>query len=282
MYPLLGHDSQRLYLLKDLHKNIVAKPEVARIHFLTISHHFSHHRCFDFRDLSQYVQVLAPINTAQGSAHAPVTYPLFQTPEWTSTCDSDVTGSNASVLMGNSANNIYTQRNDDHMPESNTYLILRTLSLVQEADPKIRTGNPSYSIQYTNQPPNWLIDGQMVPSIQFRAPHDTSRVMFTTWSGNMSVGATAEIFPAFLGSPGKPGQNPGSGSGPSCANICSIDQTPKFGTLVLISASQDMHARGHRSQGGGQVPGGCASAKYGQCAGKTWNGCTSCAAESTC
>ncbi|KAI1640120.1 carbohydrate-binding module family 1 protein [Biscogniauxia mediterranea] len=218
-------------------------------------------------------------------------------------------------------------------------------------DLEIRTGDPPYSIQYTNQPSwntdgdvpqatrnitlpgrvdwsdgqyhrmdwnpgssNWFIDGQIVSSIRFQAPHDPSRVMFNTWSddgswsGNMSVGATAEMhiqwidfvysstdttptptstqvqtpgapgFPGFPGSPGNPGHNPGSESGPSCANVCSIDQASKLGTPVLISAPQG----GQNSGGGGQAPGGCASAKYGQCAGKTWNGCTSCAARSTC
>ncbi|KAI1502358.1 glycoside hydrolase family 16 protein [Biscogniauxia marginata] len=359
----------------------------------TTSHFFSHHKFFDFRDLTQYAYVPVPVDSAQGSADAPVTSSFFQNPYWTSTWsiqtwnnsalmggDSDVTGSDATILMVNSANNIYIQHNDDRMPESNTYLVMRTvrhetfqstaeiesislgyqflsirmyartrgepgaitamftfreapeLALVQEADLEIRMSDPPYSIQYTNQPSwnadgdvpqatrnislpdrvdwsdwqyhrmdwtpgssNWFVDGQLVSSIQFQAPRDPSRVMFNawsdggSWSGNMSVNSTAEMQiqwidfvynntdatatpPSFPGLPGNPGQNLGSAA--SCANVCSIDQTSKLGTPVLIS-----------QPGGGQNPGGgqgCASVRYGQCAGKTWTGCTLCAAGTTC
>jgi hypothetical protein len=64
----------------------------------------------------------------------------MSSPEWTSNWliqnwnnsaqmggNSDVTGSDATVLMVNSPNNIYIQHNDDKKPYSNTYLVMRTM-----------------------------------------------------------------------------------------------------------------------------------------------------------
>ncbi|KAI0020201.1 carbohydrate-binding module family 1 protein [Xylariomycetidae sp. FL0641] len=385
----------------------------------TTSRFFKNHKFFDFRSLSQYARVPAPIADPQKAADAPVTNDFFKSKEWNDIWsiqtwnnsaqmggNSDVTGSDATVLMVNSANNIYIQHNDDPKPESNTYMVMRTmrhenfqsaaeiesislgyqylsirmyartrgspgaitamftfrnageLAKVQEADLEVRTIDPPSSIQYTNQPSwnadgdipqatrnvtkpglvdwsdwqyhrmdwnpgssNWFVDGNLVSSIQFQAPKDASQVMFNswsdggTWSGNMSVGSSAEMqiqwidfvfnntdgsaptsttgasatstppatggFPGFPGFPGWPGspQPPGNtGKAPqSCANVCSIDQTSKVGTPVLISQPQ-----GTQSPGSPGTPGACAAAMYGQCAGKTWSGCTACAAGTTC
>ncbi|KAI8631988.1 carbohydrate-binding module family 1 protein [Xylariaceae sp. FL1651] len=244
------------------------------------SHYFKNHKFFDFRSLSQYARVPAPIDTAQGNADALATSAYFLTPEWTSVWDiqnwnnsallggnSDVTGSDATVLMVNSPNNLYIQHNDDKKPESNTYLVMRTmrhetfqsaaeiesdslgyqfvsmrmyartvgapgaitamftfrnagtLAQVQESDLEVRTSDPQYAIQYTNQPSwnadgeipqatrnvtipghlnwsewqyhrmdwnpgstNWFVNGQLVTSINFQAPKDPSQVMFNVWS----------------------------------------------------------------------------------------------------
>ncbi|KAI4860601.1 carbohydrate-binding module family 1 protein [Hypoxylon rubiginosum] len=350
----------------------------------TSSHYFTHHRFFDFRDKSQYVRVPSPINDPHASADAPVANSYFSDAAWTSMWsiqnwnnsalmngNPDVTGSDATVLMVNSANNIYFDRNTDPRAGSQTYMVMRTmrhntfqsaseiesvslgyrylsirmyartkgapgaitamftfreasqLAQVQEADLEVRTVDPKYSIQYTNQPswnsageipeatrnvsiPNrvdwsnwqyhrmdwtpgstsWLIDGQLMSSIQFQAPRDASRVMFNSWSdggswsGNMTVGSSAEmqiqwidvVYNSTDPTPGNPSTNPGAGG--NCVNTCSIDLTSKTGTPVLISGPQ--------TPGGGQTPGACSSAKYGQCAGKSWNGCTACASGSTC
>ncbi|KAI1336960.1 carbohydrate-binding module family 1 protein [Xylariaceae sp. FL0016] len=389
----------------------------------TTSHYFKSHRFFDFRDLSQYAKVPAPIGTPDGAANAAPVNAYFNSPEWNSVWsiqnwnnsaqmggNSDVTGSDATILMVNSANNIYIQHNDDKNPESNTYMVMRTvrhdnfqsaaeiesislgyqylsirmyartrgspgaitamftfreaatLSKVQESDLEVRTSDPNYSIQYTNQPSwnadgdvpqatrnvsvpgtvdwsdwqyhrmdwnpgssNWFVDGNLVSSIQFQTPKDPSRVMFNTWSdggtwsGNMTVNSTAEMqiqwidfvynntdstgtsttggsAPSQTSSPfgfpwGFPGQQPQSGNSGNkpaamCANVCSIDQTSKVGTPVLISQPQNTQNPGSGSgSGSGNAPGGgqaCAAAKYGQCAGKTYSGCTSCAAGTTC
>ncbi|OTA97512.1 glycoside hydrolase family 16 protein [Hypoxylon sp. CO27-5] len=317
------------------------------------SHYFTHHRFFDFRDMSQYARVPAPINDPQGAADAPVTNNYFNDPAWTSMWSiqtwnnsalmngsSDVTGSDATVLMVNSANNIYFDRNTDLRAASKTYLVMRTMrhdqfqsaseiesvslgyrylsirmyartrgapgavtamftfreapqiAQVQEADLEIRTVDPKYSIQYTNQPswneagdipqatrnvsmPNrvdwsdwqyhrmdwtpgstsWFVDGQLMSSIQFQAPRDASRIMFNSWSdggswsGNMSIGAQAEmqiqwidiVYNSTDPTPGNPFTNPGAGG--SCANTCSIDLTTKTGTPVLISGPSGMKIR---------------------------------------
>ncbi|KAJ2984134.1 hypothetical protein NUW58_g6136 [Xylaria curta] len=106
----------------------------------TTSQYFRNHKFFDFRSLSQYARVPPPIDTAQGNADAPVTSAFFQSPEWRNAWsiqswnnsakmggDPDVTGSDATVLMVNSPNNIYIQHNDDKFPTSNTYLVMRTM-----------------------------------------------------------------------------------------------------------------------------------------------------------
>ncbi|KAI8946001.1 concanavalin A-like lectin/glucanase [Xylaria longipes] len=362
------------------------------------SHYFRNHKFFDFRSLSQYARVPAPIDTAQGNADAPVTSAYFQSPEWTNTWsiqnwnnseklggDSDVTGSDATVLMVNSPNNIYIQHNDDRNPTSNTYLVMRTmrhgdfqsaaeiesgsynyqylsirmyartrgspgaitamftfrngdtLAKVQESDLEVRTNDPVQHIQYTNQPSwnadgnipqatrnvslptklgwsdwqyhrmdwtpgstSWLADGNLVSSIQFQAPKDPSLVIFNswsdggTWSGNMTVNSSAELQIQWIefvynntdsatGTPIPPvqppwGWNPGTAPKPQvCANICSIDQTSKTGTPVLVQEPQNPS-----NPGGGSGPGTCTTAKYGQCAGKNWGGCGSCASGTTC
>ncbi|KAH9999733.1 carbohydrate-binding module family 1 protein [Xylariaceae sp. FL0662B] len=335
----------------------------------TTSHFFTHHKFFDFRELSQYATESPPplITDPQASADAP---------SWNNSelmvGDSDVTGSDATVLMVNSANNVYIQRNEDARSSSSaaTYLVMRTvrhesfqsaaefesaskgyrflsirmyvrtrgppgavtamftyrtapeIAQVQEADLEVRTGDPVHSIQYTNQPSwnetddipeatrnvslphrvdwsawqrhrmdwnpgssNWFVDGQLVSSIAFQAPRDASRVMFNawsdggSWSGNMSVNATAGmqiqwidfVYNSTDPSPGSSGPFGAPGPAGSCRDVCSIDQTTKLGTPVLISQPQ-----------GGQTPGACAAAKWGQCAGRTWNGCTTCAAGTTC
>ncbi|KAI1277395.1 concanavalin A-like lectin/glucanase [Xylaria sp. FL0933] len=351
------------------------------------SHYFRNHKFFDFRSLSQYARVPAPINTAQGNADAPVSSAYFQSPDWINTWqiqnwnnsaqmggDSDVTGSDATVLMVNSPNNIYIQHNDDPRPMSNTYLVMRTmrhdnfqsaaeiesgsmnyqylsirmlartkgspgaitamftfrnngaLAKVQESDLEIRTIDPVQYIQYTNQPSwnadgnipqatrnvtlsnklgwsdwqyhrmdwtpgstSWLVDGKLVTSIQFQAPKDPSQVIFNTWSdggtwsGNMSVGSSAEMQIQWIEFVyNTTDTNPGTPSPPPvtqlCANICSIDQTSKTGTPVLVQQP----GNGNPSPGGGGGTGTCSTAKYGQCAGKNWSGCGQCASGTTC
>ncbi|KAI1117953.1 concanavalin A-like lectin/glucanase [Nemania sp. NC0429] len=369
----------------------------------SVSHYYRNHKFFDFRFLSQYARVSAPIDTAQGNADAPLTSAYFQSPEWTNTWsiqnwnnsaslggNPDGTGSDATVLMVNSPNNIYIQHNDDRNPTSTTYLVMRTmrhgdfqsaaeiesgsynyrylsirmyartrgspgavaamftfrnadaLSKVQESDLEIRTNDPVQYIQYTNQPSwnedgnipeatrnvslptklgwsdwqyhrmdwtpgstSWLVDGELVSSIQFQAPKDASQVIFNTWSdggtwtGNMTVNSTAEMQIQWIefvynttdsnaGTPVPPVQPPPWGWPPGipprpqmCDNICSIDQTSKTGTPVLVQEPKNPQNPGGGG-GAGSGPGNCTAAKYDQCAGKNWSGCGRCASGTTC
>ncbi|KAH6843476.1 concanavalin A-like lectin/glucanase domain-containing protein [Chaetomium sp. MPI-CAGE-AT-0009] len=182
------------------------------------------------------------------------------------------------------------------------------IGLVQEADLEILTRDPPSYVQYTNQPAwnstsdipeatrnttlpdgrrwtdwaeyrmdwtpgstTWFVNGQLASHITFQAPRDPAQVMFNTWSdggswsGNMTVGGEAYMQIRWIDmvyNSTDPGAEPGGG----CRNVCSIDETTKIGTPVLLT-------------GGPQA---CVSAKYGQCAGRTWNGCQSCEAGSTC
>ncbi|KAK4236555.1 hypothetical protein C8A03DRAFT_45454 [Achaetomium macrosporum] len=192
-------------------------------------------------------------------------------------------------------------------------------SLVQEADLEILTRDPPVYVQYTNQPAwnatsdipeatrnvtlpgckrwsdwavyrmdwtpgssTWFVNGQLVSRITFQAPRDPAQVIFNawsdggSWSGNMTVGDEAYLqirWIEMVYNSTDPGAQVKLGG---CANMCSIDETSKIGTPVLVSG-------GSQPQPGNAGPAGsCASAKYGQCAGKNWNGCRSCAAGSTC
>ncbi|KAK7970659.1 glycoside hydrolase family 16 protein [Apiospora saccharicola] len=184
-----------------------------------------------------------------------------------------------------------------------TYRNAQDMSKVQEADLEVRTADPKYSIQYTNQPSwnddgdvpgstqnisdprhvdwgswqvhrmdwtpkasNWFVNGKLLSTISFQVPRDGSQVIF-----NSPVSLFSEAYlqvqwieivynntgpvPPSQPFPGQPST--------ACKSVCSIDDTSVVGTPVLITN-----------------PG--TSAKYGQCAGKTWNGCTRCAAGTTC
>jgi hypothetical protein len=123
----------------------------------TTANYFSHHEFFDFRHLSQYVASPEPFADADSSAYAPPTSDFFTLSNWTSLWDAQTwnnsdqlgnpgrTGSDASILMVNSRNNVYIDHervgtattngsavffaNNSTVPPStnNTYLTLRTL-----------------------------------------------------------------------------------------------------------------------------------------------------------
>ncbi|KAI5858265.1 carbohydrate-binding module family 1 protein [Durotheca rogersii] len=144
----------------------------------------------------------------------------------------------------------------------------------------------THRLDWTPGASSWFADGRLVAQIRFQAPRDPSHVIFNawsdggSWSGNMSRGAAAEMHIQWIDlvynttdpAAGNPRTDPAA---PACANTCSIDLTSKLGTPVLISGP-------NASPNPGDSPGACTSAKYGQCAGKTWNGCTSCASGTTC
>lgn len=109
----------------------------------TASNYFAHHKFFDFRQLNQYVNVPGVKPDPDSNANAPPPSSYFDSSNWTNTWgtqnwnnshvfklnNSDVTGSDASVLMVNSANNIYIERNADNQASSETHLTMRTQRL---------------------------------------------------------------------------------------------------------------------------------------------------------
>ncbi|KAK3937967.1 glycoside hydrolase [Diplogelasinospora grovesii] len=179
------------------------------------------------------------------------------------------------------------------------------IMLVQEADLEIRTRDPPNYVQYTNQPSwnstsdipqatrnvsmpggrrwsdwayyrmdwtpgstTWYVNGQLSSTITFQAPRDPAQIMFNSWSdggswsGPMPINTEAYLHIQWIEMVYN-NTDPGAIKTGKCVNVCSIDETTKLGQPVLIT-------------------GACASAKYGQCAGKNWNGCKSCAAGTTC
>ncbi|SPQ23508.1 2fc42d3a-522a-4e46-978d-7b12d4082f31 [Thermothielavioides terrestris] len=193
--------------------------------------------------------------------------------------------------------------------------------LVQEADLEIRTQDPPMYVQYTNQPSwnstgdipaatrnvtlpdgwrwsdwaeyrmdwtpgssTWYVNGRLVSQITFQAPRDPSQVIFNSWSdggswsGPMQVGSQAYLQIQWIEMVYN-STDPGAGRTGGCRNICTIDETTKLGTPALLTGGSSPSQPGNPGNAG---PAGCVSAKYGQCAGKNWNGCRNCAAGSTC
>ncbi|KAI0887377.1 glycoside hydrolase family 16 protein [Annulohypoxylon maeteangense] len=111
----------------------------------------------------------------------------------------------------------------------------------------------AYRMDWTPDDTTWYIDGDQVASISFQTPRDPSMVIFNAWSdggswtGNMSVGTEARLQVQWIElvynttgeAPHKRDLNDMPGyfekrGDDSCANICSIDQTTKTGTVVLL------------------------------------------------
>ncbi|KAI1849210.1 hypothetical protein JX265_008620 [Neoarthrinium moseri] len=154
-----------------------------------------------------------------------------------------------------------------------------------------------HRMDWTPGSTNWFVNGQLVSTISFQAPRDPSQIIFNawsdggSWSGNMSVGSEAYlqiqwIDVVYNNTDPAIGFKPTATNG-KCGSICSIDETKTVGTPVLITTTPQNPSGGQSgsnpgspgSPSGGQA---CFAAKYGQCAGKNWNGCTGCAAGTTC
>ncbi|KAK0629362.1 glycoside hydrolase family 16 protein [Bombardia bombarda] len=321
----------------------------------TSVNYFAHHQFFDFRSLSQYVNVPGPISNFDSNAAAPPTSSFFTSATWAnawriqnwnnsgllSLNNTDV--NDATVKMVNSPNNIYIERNTDNGANGQTHMTMRTVrhsdfqsaaefesasngyqflsvrmyartkgssgavtamftyrppptplntSLVQEADLEIRTRDPPSYVQYTNQPADWAyyrmdwtpgsttwyVNGQTHSTITFQAPRDPAQVMFNawsdggSWSGHMSPNGAAYMQIQWIEMVYN-NTDPGAVKTGTCVNVCSIDETSKTGQPVLITGGNNPTPN---------APGACAAARYGQCAGKTYNGCKTCAAGTTC
>ncbi|KAH7252425.1 putative xylanase 3 [Fusarium tricinctum] len=103
----------------------------------TNSAYYSQHTFHDFRDLGEYARVPSPIQNA--SRKAGVASDYFKSDTWNNTWsiqDWNNRGSggvslsgDATVLMVNSPNNVYIEKNDDDNAASDTFLTMRTMRL---------------------------------------------------------------------------------------------------------------------------------------------------------
>ncbi len=108
------------------------------------SNYFSHHSFFDFRSLPQYVRTPPVLTEPQANINAGPTNDYFQSINWTSMWamqnwdnsaqmranNSDVTGSDATLFMVNSPNNIYIENNTDSGANApQTHMVMRTARL---------------------------------------------------------------------------------------------------------------------------------------------------------
>ncbi|KAK1759992.1 glycoside hydrolase [Echria macrotheca] len=148
-----------------------------------------------------------------------------------------------------------------------------------------------YRMDWTPGTSTWYVNGQFHSTISFQAPRDPAQVMFNSWSdggswsGPMAVNTEAYMQIQWIELVYN-NTDPGNVKTGKCVNVCSIDETTRLGTPVLIT--------GNGNGGGGQnpgippsnpapaAPGACAAKKYDQCAGKNWNGCKACPAGTTC
>jgi len=97
-----------------------------------------------------------------------------------------------------------------------------------------------YRMDWTPGSSTWFVNGQLASRITFQAPRDPARVMFNTWSdggswsGNMSVGGEAYMQIRWIDMVYN-STDPGAGRQGGCRNVCSIDETTKIGTPVLLT-----------------------------------------------
>ncbi|KAM0806844.1 putative Concanavalin A-like lectin/glucanase [Seiridium cardinale] len=103
----------------------------------TAQNFFSRHMFFDFRNKQQYVNVAQPLEDPAANTQAGVTSSYFDSGEWKDSWEiqnwnksarlNGTSDGGAAILMINTANNIYFERNNDTRSSANTYLTLRTV-----------------------------------------------------------------------------------------------------------------------------------------------------------
>ncbi|KAI1193071.1 putative xylanase 3 [Nemania serpens] len=100
----------------------------------TSTSYYTTHSFFDFRALAQYAKVPRPITDPHDSSNADETSDYFLDTDWTNVWgiqqwnNSDtVESGDAPVLLVNSPNNIYIEKNTDADPSSDTFMTMRTL-----------------------------------------------------------------------------------------------------------------------------------------------------------
>jgi hypothetical protein len=97
-----------------------------------------------------------------------------------------------------------------------------------------------YRMDWTPGSTTWFVNGQLVSRITFQAPRDPSQVMFNTWSdggswsGDMAVGGEAYLQIRWIEMVYN-STDPGTVRSGGCKNVCSIDETTRIGTPVLMT-----------------------------------------------
>ncbi|KAL2133224.1 hypothetical protein VTI74DRAFT_2733 [Chaetomium olivicolor] len=262
---------------------------------------------FDFRSLSQYVNIPKALDSFDANAEAPPK-PIFTNSNftnfwiivnWNNTAPLNLNDPNindATIKMVNSPNNIYIERDDtNNWQQQATHLTMRTIrhndfqssaeleSLSQgfqfisvRMNARIKGSPGAVTAMFTYRPfrtpaplplsrkptwrsahaarpctmdwtpgsSTWYVNGQLVSRITFQAPRDPAQVMFNTWSdggswsGDMQVGTEAYLQKRWIEMVYN-NVNLRAVKQEGCKNVCSIDETTKVGTPVLMSGDQN-------------------------------------------
>ncbi len=97
-----------------------------------------------------------------------------------------------------------------------------------------------YRLDWTPGSSTWFVNGQLASRITLQAPRDPAQVMFNTWSdggswsGDMQVGSQAYMQIRWIEMVYN-STDPGTVKSGGCKNVCSIDETSKVGTPVLMT-----------------------------------------------
>ncbi|OTB20275.1 glycoside hydrolase family 16 protein, partial [Daldinia sp. EC12] len=99
---------------------------------------FTTHKFFDYREKTEYASVPSLIDDPDDSSDAGPTSDYFSSDEWTDNWtiqnwnnEASLSGdvSDATILMVNSPNNVYIEKNNDENADSSTFLTMRTARL---------------------------------------------------------------------------------------------------------------------------------------------------------
>ncbi|KAI1862522.1 hypothetical protein JX265_009236 [Neoarthrinium moseri] len=98
--------------------------------------YFTTHKFYDFRSMSQHVNVPAVLSDPDAAGQADVSNDYFNSQEWTDAWgiqqwnnSANLDSGDASVLMVNSPSNVYFEKNTESGAQSDTFLTLRTVRL---------------------------------------------------------------------------------------------------------------------------------------------------------
>ena len=98
----------------------------------------------------------------------------------------------------------------------------------------------TYRMDWTPGTSTWFVNGQLHSSISFQAPRDPAHLMFNSWSdggswsGPMKVNTEAYLQIQWIELVYN-NTDPGNVKTGKCVNVCSIDETTRLGTPVLMT-----------------------------------------------